>query len=94
MQLLKLPRKIIHETHDQVELMAQMLMEFETLDAEDVRKIINKEWSLEEKRDKLKKAEELHKKLAVVPPPPPEDDSAGTSKKASNTPKFASDATG
>ncbi len=65
--------KIVNEYGEQVELMTQMLIEFETLDAEDVDKILKKQWSVEEKRDRLKKAEELHKKLAVTPPPlPPE----------------------
>lgn len=67
-------KKIILEYRSQVELMTQMLMEFETLDAEDVKKIIKGEWSVDEKRDRLKKADELHKKAAVVPPPPPPAD--------------------
>lgn len=66
-------KTIILEYRNQVELMTQMLMEFETLDAEDVKKIVKGEWSLEDKRDRLKKADELHKKTAVVPPPPPAD---------------------
>lgn len=53
--------KIIEEHSPQVELMTQMLMEFETLDAEDVKMIINKEWDINEKRARLKTAEELHK---------------------------------
>lgn len=62
---------IINKYRDHVELMTQMLIEFETLDADDVKKIINNEWNTEEKRNRLKIAEELHKKNAVVPPPPP-----------------------
>jgi cell division protease FtsH len=54
--------RIIREKYDQVELLAQMLIEFETLDAEDVLKISNNEWNIEEKRFRLKKEEELHKK--------------------------------
>lgn len=69
-------KQIIVDCRAQVELMTQMLMEFETLDAEDVKKIIKGEWTVEEKRDRLKKADELHKKAAVVPPPPPTDISA------------------
>lgn len=64
-------KTIILEFRDAIELMTQMLIEFETLDAEDVRKILNKEWSIEEKRERLKKAEELHKKAPVTPPPSP-----------------------
>lgn len=67
----KKAKEIILEYRDKVELMTQMLIEFETLDAEDVRKIVNGEWDADGKRDRLKKAEELHKKVAAVPPPPP-----------------------
>jgi cell division protease FtsH len=66
-------KKIITEYRSQVELMTQMLMEFETLDADDVKKIIRNEWTVEDKRDRLKKADDLHKKAVVVPPPPPTD---------------------
>lgn len=54
-------RKIIEEYRPHVELMTQMLMEFETLDAEDVKKIINNEWDSNDKRSRLKTAAELHK---------------------------------
>lgn len=66
-------RKIILEYRDQVELMTQMLMEFETLDSEDVQEIVLKgSWDISRKRDKLKQAAELHKKdLPGTPPPPP-----------------------
>lgn len=63
--------KIINENKEQVELMTQMLIEFETLDAEDVLAIIGKTWNTEEKRERLKKAEDLHKKTGATPPPPP-----------------------
>lgn len=63
--------RIILEYRAEVELMTQMLIEFETLDATDVLKIIKKEWTAEDKRDRLKKAEELNKKADVVPPPIP-----------------------
>ena len=72
-EALQLARKIINEKREQVELMTQMLMEFETLDNEDVQKIINDKWDIEDKRSRLKKADEMHKKAPVVPPPlPPE----------------------
>lgn len=90
---LETARGIIREKHDQVELMAQMLIEFETLDAEDVHKIIHNEWNIEEKRNKLKRAEDLHKKVIATPPPPPEDESSGASKEAS-TNALVSDLTG
>lgn len=57
---------IIKEKKDQIELMTQMLMEFETLDSEDVRRILENDWNIEEKRLRLKKTDELHKKQ--VPP--------------------------
>lgn len=66
-------KEILQEYREHVELMAQMLIEFETLDAEDVQKIIKKEWNIEEKRARLKKADELHKKI-VTPLPPPEEE--------------------
>lgn len=67
-------KQIILEYRTHVELMTQMLMEFETLDAEDVKRIIKGEWSADEKRERLKKADELHKKVVAVPPPPPPAD--------------------
>lgn len=75
-----LAKKIILEKRAQVELMTQMLMEFETLDAEDVRKIIVNEWSVDEKRARLKLAEDLHKKSlpTVTPPPSPFDKATPT----------------
>jgi cell division protease FtsH len=94
-EALETARRIIREKHEEVGLMAEMLMEFETLDAEDVHKIISKEWDIEEKRSKLKRAEDLHKKLAVNPPtPPPADDVKGESSKSSNTNTLASDMPG
>jgi len=64
-------RTILNEAHDralsiikdykpQIELMTQMLIEFETLDAEDVRKILNNKWDSEEKRARQKSQAELH----------------------------------
>ena len=67
-------KKIIQERSKEVELMAQMLIEFETLDAEDVRKILTGEWTIEEKRERLKKSDDLHKKAPLAPPPSPFDE--------------------
>lgn len=65
-------KKIIMENKEQIELMAQMLMEFETLDSEDVQEIvINKAWDPSKKKDRLKRAADLHKKPQMMPPPPP-----------------------
>lgn len=62
---------IIMGHRDQVDLMAKMLIEFETLDNQDIDDILNNRWNIEEKRARLKTAEELHKKASVVTPPPP-----------------------
>jgi cell division protease FtsH len=73
-------RKIILEYRDQVELMTQMLMEFETLDSEDVQEIvIKKNWDINRKRERLKRAAELYKKEPPGTPPPPPPKEAGLS---------------
>lgn len=54
--------KIIMDHKEQVELMTAMLMEFETLDSEDIQLILTKKWDSEEKRARIKKAEDLYKK--------------------------------
>ena len=56
-----------------------MLIEFETLDSEDIRKIMDNEWDIEDKRSRLKKADELHKKGLPVPPPPPSEEKSSKS---------------
>ena len=72
-------RKLIDEAHakaveisrshrDKVQLMTEMLMEFETLDREDVLEIMDGTWDSEKKKKRLKITEELQRKL---PPPPP-----------------------
>jgi cell division protease FtsH len=72
--------KIILEYRDQVELMTQMLMEFETLDSEDVQEIvIKKTWDINRKRERLKRAAELFKKEPPTTPPPPPPKEAGLS---------------
>ncbi len=55
-----------HRAH--VELMANMLMEFESLDAVDVKEIMEGVWDAEKKRARLKVADDLQKK---TPPPVP-----------------------
>ncbi len=67
----KRAKEIILKYRDQLELMAQMLMEFETLDAKDVELIINGQWEIEEKRQRIRLAEDLNKKTPIPPPPPP-----------------------
>lgn len=70
---------IIEENRDKVQLMTDMLMEFETLDSVDIRKIFKGEWDSTEKKARLKLSEELHKKKPATPPPPPSVDDASSS---------------
>ncbi|SCA62427.1 ATP-dependent zinc metalloprotease FtsH [Chlamydiales bacterium SCGC AG-110-P3] len=63
--------KLIKKGRAKIELMTQMLMEFETLDSEDVQKIMSGEWDIEEKRKRMKIAAEKHKRTEVTPPPAP-----------------------
>ena len=60
--------ELVQANRDKVQLMTDLLMEFETLDREDVQDIINGTWNTEKKRGKLKAAEALSRK---VPPPAP-----------------------
>lgn len=78
-------RRIILEHREQLDLMAKMLIEFETLDNDDVVRIINNKWDVEEKRRKLKIADELHKKPKPTPPPPPPE-AVGESSSSSQPP--------
>lgn len=64
---------IIKKNRDKVELMTRLLIEYETLDAEDLQMIMEDRWDDTEKRLRMKKKEEMHKK-PVPPPPPPEKD--------------------
>ncbi len=64
-------KKLIQDNKAVIETMAAMLMEFETLDAQDVEKIVKGSWDIEEKRGKLK--ESLEKAKKSTPPPPPKE---------------------
>lgn len=64
-------KTIILKHREELELMAQMLMEFETLDSKDVEYIIKGTWDIEKKRQTLKAYEELSRRNPSVPPPPP-----------------------
>lgn len=61
--------EIVGANRDKVQLMTDMLMEFETLDKEDVLDIINGTWDIEKKRAKLKAADELYRKIPAKPAP-------------------------
>ncbi|MBP7074131.1 MAG: ATP-dependent zinc metalloprotease FtsH [Rhabdochlamydiaceae bacterium] len=54
--------EVINQNRDKVELMTQMLMEFETLDKDDVKEMIEGTWDIEKKRARLKVSENLQKK--------------------------------
>lgn len=64
-------KQIILQRREAVDLMAQMLIEFETLDSQDVDLIATNRWDIEAKRARLKRAEDLSKKIIPIPPPPP-----------------------
>lgn len=66
--------KIIKKHSDKVELMTNMLMEFETLDQEDIQKIMHGTWNTEEKRKRLKEATDLQRVSPPAPPPLPSGD--------------------
>ncbi|CAF23364.1 ATP-dependent zinc metalloprotease FtsH [Candidatus Protochlamydia amoebophila] len=71
-EALAIARKIILDYKEQVELLTLMLIEFETLDSEDIQEIVVKNnWDAVRKRERLKRAADLHKKEAATPPPPP-----------------------
>jgi cell division protease FtsH len=61
-------RRILQERRHQVETMTQALMEFESLDAEDVKLIVADQWNADEKRLRVETADQKFKK---VPPPVP-----------------------
>jgi cell division protease FtsH len=61
-------KEILTKHRDKVQLMADELMVFETLDATDIKEIMDGTWSAEVKQARLKSADELQKKL---PPPAP-----------------------
>ena len=63
-------RKIVEEHKAQVELMTQMLMEFESLDRDDVIEIMGNTFDVEKKKARLKITEDLQRK---TPPPPPSE---------------------
>ncbi len=69
--------EIINERRDQLELLAMMLIEFETLDAEDVKKIANNEWNIDDKRGRLKTAADLQKKRPTSTQTPPSSTEKG-----------------
>ncbi len=62
---------ILTNNRDKVQLMADMLMEFETLDSTDIKEIMEGRWDVETKRLRLKSADELQRKAPPPIPPAP-----------------------
>lgn len=58
--------ELLEKNRDKVQLMTDMLIEFETLDATDVKEIMDGSWDAEAKRGRLKAADDLQMK---TPPP-------------------------
>lgn len=61
--------EIVEENREKVQLMADMLIQFETLDKRDIQEIVDGSWDEEKKKKRLKLADELQKQ--ATPPPPP-----------------------
>jgi len=64
-------KTIMIENKDVAEQMSAALIEFETLDSEDVAKMVRREWNPEEKKTKITNHAAAHIKPEVTPPPPP-----------------------
>jgi cell division protease FtsH len=62
--------EIVRAQREKVELMTEMLMEFETLDRKDVEEIMNGSWKIETKQARLKIEEELSRKSPAAVPAP------------------------
>lgn len=67
----KLATDIVNNNKEKVQLMTDMLIEFETLDLDDIKKIVDGSWDIEEKRKRLKAQETAHRNSESTPPPPP-----------------------
>jgi cell division protease FtsH len=63
--------ELLEQHKDKVQLMTDMLMEFETLDSTDIKEIMDGSWTTEVKRTRVKAAEELQKVAPPALPPLP-----------------------
>ncbi len=61
--------QILNDNQEKVRLMAEMLIEFETLDRTDIDEIMNGTWDAAKKQERLKVEDELQ--MNNPPPPPP-----------------------
>lgn len=68
--------EILKTNEDKVLLMTDMLMEFETLDATDIKEIMDGSWDIEKKKSRVKAADELQRKTPPSPPPLPSKEEA------------------
>lgn len=59
---------IITTNKDKVQLMTDMLLEFETLDRQDVLEIMNGQWDTEKKRQRVQASLDLQRKQPPTPP--------------------------
>lgn len=67
-------KKVIEENREKMEIMTQALLEFETLDREDVLKIMDGTWDFDKKREAVLEIERRSHKL---PPPLPSSGMSG-----------------
>lgn len=65
--------QIVKDKEKEVQLVTDMLMEFETLDFKDIEDIVKGDWDIEEKKVRLKKANDLFKKPSNPLPMLPDD---------------------
>ncbi|EKE02101.1 MAG: hypothetical protein ACD_20C00427G0001, partial [uncultured bacterium] len=79
--------QIISDNKEKVDLLAAMLIEFETLDKDDVKEIMEGTWDINKKKKRLKIADELQKK--APPPPPPVESKSSKLKNEGQTPQEA-----
>jgi len=63
--------ELLQEHRDKVQLMTDMLMEFETLDSTDIKEIMDGTWNAETKKGRVKTADDLQMK--TPPPAPPKE---------------------
>ncbi|KPK33177.1 MAG: cell division protein FtsH [Chlamydiae bacterium SM23_39] len=64
----KKAKEIVKKNEEKVKLISDMLIEFETLDSQDMKEILDNSWDVEQKRNRLKEKEKINLK---TPPPPP-----------------------
>lgn len=65
-------KSMLQPLEDKVHHMAELLVEFETLDKEDIDHVLAGTFDMKKKRQKIENTEKLMKKAAVAPPPIPE----------------------